>query len=148
MRRPALLILPGIAGVLLASCGSGHGSAAVPAAEDAAVADALADPIMTDPDLLSQNQAHAAIVVAPPMNSALPPIDRTGRSEQAARIGRREVIFGGRALDTAIVDRDRLPPGHAVHGPALIEEGGSTTVVPPGWSVALDHIGCLVFKRS
>jgi N-methylhydantoinase A len=78
----------------------------------------------------------------------LPPIERAGRSEQAARTGRRDVIFNGEPRDTAIFDRDRLPPGYSVQGPALIEEGGSTTVVPPGWSVALDDLGCLVFKRS
>jgi N-methylhydantoinase A len=77
----------------------------------------------------------------------LPPIDRAGRSEQAAKIGTREVIFDGNARATSIFDRDKLPPGYAVQGPALIEEGGSTTVVPSGWSVALDDLGCLVFKR-
>ena len=78
----------------------------------------------------------------------LPPIDRAGRSESAAKVGSREAIFDGKAQQTSIFDRDRLPPGLVVRGPALIEEGGSTTVVPPGWSVALDDLGCLVFKRS
>jgi N-methylhydantoinase A len=78
----------------------------------------------------------------------LPPIDHAGRSEAAARIGSRAVIFAGTAQDTAIFARDKLPPGYCVQGPALIEEGGSTTVVPPGWSVALDDLGCLVFTRS
>jgi N-methylhydantoinase A len=45
-------------------------------------------------------------------------------------------------------ERDRLPPGTVVQGPALIEEEGSTTVVPPGWSAELDAIGCLVMRRS
>ena len=33
-------------------------------------------------------------------------------------------------------------------GPALIEEAGSTTVVPPGWSAALDRLGCLVLQSE
>jgi N-methylhydantoinase A len=78
----------------------------------------------------------------------LPPIDRAGRSETAAMTGSRGVIFGGKERDTAIFNRDKIPPGYPVQGPALIEEGGSTTVVPPGWSVALDDLGCLVFTRS
>ena len=79
---------------------------------------------------------------------ALPPIDRTGRSDASAKIGSREVIFDGEPRQTLIFDRDKLPPGYSVQGPALIEESGSTTVVPSGWSVALDDLGCLVFKRS
>jgi N-methylhydantoinase A len=58
------------------------------------------------------------------------------------------VIFDGKVQQTSIFDRDKLPPGYVVQGPALIEEGGSTTVVPPDWSIALDDLGCLVFKRS
>jgi N-methylhydantoinase A len=78
----------------------------------------------------------------------LPPIDRAGRSESAAKTASREVIFDGKAQQTSIFDRDKLPPGYVVQGPALIEEGGSTTVVPADWSVALDDLGCLVFKLS
>ena len=47
-----------------------------------------------------------------------------------------------------VFDRDRLPPGQALAGPALIEEDGSTSVVPPGWSAELDAAGCLVLRRS
>ena len=47
-----------------------------------------------------------------------------------------------------VFDRDRLPPGRPVKGPALIEEDGSTTVVPPGWNAALDAVGCLILRRS
>jgi len=78
----------------------------------------------------------------------LPPIERVGRSEQAATIGSRDAIFCGKVHRTSIFGRDKLPPGYLVRGPALIEEGGSTTVVPPGWSVSLDDLGCLVFERS
>ena len=78
----------------------------------------------------------------------LPTIDRAGRSVSAAKTGSRETIFDGKAQQTPIFDRDKLPTGYSVQGPALIEEGGSTTVIPPGWSVALDDIGCLVFLRS
>jgi N-methylhydantoinase A/oxoprolinase/acetone carboxylase beta subunit len=46
------------------------------------------------------------------------------------------------------MDRDRLPAGEACNGPLLIEEGGTTTLVPEGWSVELDAIGCLLMRRS
>jgi N-methylhydantoinase A len=78
----------------------------------------------------------------------LPAIDRTGRSLEAAVSGTRAVVFGGIERLVSVFDRDRLPPGAAVTGPALIEEGGSTTLVPPGWSAELDSVGCLVMHRS
>jgi len=78
----------------------------------------------------------------------LPTIERAGRTLEAARSVERAVVFGGGALDVPIIARDRLPPDVVVNGPALIEEAGSTSVVPPGWSAALDAIGCLVLRRS
>jgi N-methylhydantoinase A len=78
----------------------------------------------------------------------LPPIDAAGRSLQAATIGSRAAVFDGVEIDVPIVDRALLPPGAPLRGPALVEEGGSTTVVPPNWSAALDPVGCLVFRRS
>jgi N-methylhydantoinase A len=78
----------------------------------------------------------------------LPAIDPAGRTLTAAASGTRAVVFGGSELEVPIYDRDRLPPGQAVAGPVLIEEAGSTTVVPPGWNAALDAVGCLVLRRS
>jgi N-methylhydantoinase A len=78
----------------------------------------------------------------------LPAIDRSGRSLQAATAGKRSVVFGGKELDVVVLDRDRLPLNHKVEGPALIEEEGSTSVVPPGWSAELDVADCLVLRRS
>ena len=66
----------------------------------------------------------------------LPPMDATGRTMAAARPGTRPVIFDGAAHSVPVFDRERMPPGEAVAGPAIIEEAGSSTVVPPGWSIA------------
>jgi len=78
---------------------------------------------------------------------ALPPIDGEGRTIAAATFGTRPVIFDGTSHSVPLIDRERMPPGAAVAGPAVIEEAGSSTVVPPGWSVELDRIGCLVLRR-
>lgn len=78
----------------------------------------------------------------------LPPINPAGRTLEAAGSGERAVVFGGRAVEVAIFERDRLPPGGVLKGPALIEEDGSTSVVPPGWNAELDTLGCLVLRRS
>jgi N-methylhydantoinase A len=38
---------------------------------------------------------------------------------------------------TPVLRRERMPIGYAVTGPAVIEDAGSTTVVPPGWHADL-----------
>ena len=78
----------------------------------------------------------------------LPPIDRAGRSRVSGKNRKSRCYFlrQGAADARSSTGTGCRPAIRA--GPALIEEGGSTTVVPPGWSVALDDLGCLVFKRS
>jgi N-methylhydantoinase A len=56
----------------------------------------------------------------------------------------RKVFFAGAFRDTPIYDRASLPAGHALDGPAVIEEFGSTTVVFPGQQVAVDPHGILI----
>jgi N-methylhydantoinase A len=78
----------------------------------------------------------------------LPAITMEGRSMEAAVCETTSVVFGGAETKTQVLDRDRIPPGSPVPGPALIEEGGTTTVVPPGWSAEMDALGCLVLRRN
>lgn len=56
----------------------------------------------------------------------------------------RSVVFDGAAHDAAIVHREEITGGVALDGPAIVEEPTSTTVVPPGWSVALGGANTLV----
>jgi N-methylhydantoinase A len=78
----------------------------------------------------------------------LPAVDRSGRTLEAAASGTRMVVFDGSEHQAMVFDRDRLPPGAAVKGPAVIEEAGSTCVVPAEWSAELDSLGCLILRRS
>jgi N-methylhydantoinase A len=78
----------------------------------------------------------------------LPSIGDTGRSLGAAMVGTRAVVFNGAERQVTVFDRDRLPSGRALEGPVVIEESGSTTVVPPDWTAVLDTVGCLVMRRS
>ena len=34
-----------------------------------------------------------------------------------------------------VYQRDALPVGQKINGPAVIEEDGSSTFVPPGWKI-------------
>ena len=78
----------------------------------------------------------------------LPPPEKNGRSIEKAMAGSTDVIFGGTFHDVPIYQREFLPPEISFQGPALVEEDGSTTVVPPAWSAMLDHVGCLVLRRA
>jgi N-methylhydantoinase A len=67
---------------------------------------------------------------------------------EGALVERRPVWFEGRAQDCPVWDRDRLPDGAELRGPAIVEEFGATTVVPPGWRGAMDAHGNLRFERE
>ena len=67
---------------------------------------------------------------------------------EAALVERRPVWFDGRPLDSPVWERDRLPGGARLSGPAIVEEFGATTVVPPGWHGSVDPHGNLLFERE
>ena len=56
----------------------------------------------------------------------------------------RRVVFGGSFTETAIYDRERLPLGVEIAGPAVIEQMDSTIVIDPDASVQADTLGNLV----
>ena len=83
------------AALLLTACGGAPAKKApAPVPEDAAVIEALADPIMTDLELASQNQAHAAIAVTGMASGALPPINADDAAVDAAREAAARLVGG------------------------------------------------------
>ena len=64
--------------------------------------------------------------------------------------GARQVYFSGAGgfLECPIYERSRLAATALVRGPAVIEEYDSTTLVHPGFSVAVDAYGNLRLKRD
>ena len=64
-----------------------------------------------------------------------------------ARKGRRPVRFAGETLDVDVFDRATLPKAPRILGPAIIEEMGSVTVVPPDWSAEVGEYGELHLRR-
>jgi N-methylhydantoinase A len=69
-----------------------------------------------------------------------------GGDIEKARAGMRRAYFGERHgwLDTPVYDRDLLPVGAALQGPALIEEMSATTVMGVGHHAVVDAYGNLV----
>ena len=64
------------------------------------------------------------------------------------RVETRTVFFGGRFFDTPVLARSRLPAGASHAGPAIVEEEGSTTVVPPEWRFRVLDSGDLLMERG
>jgi len=65
-----------------------------------------------------------------------------------ALIERRRVWFGGAPVDCSVWERERLPERARLAGPAIVEEFGATTVLPPGWVAQVDEHGSLVLERE
>ena len=65
-----------------------------------------------------------------------------------ALIERRPIWFEGAPHDCPVWERERLPERAALRGPAVVEEFGATTVVPPGWHGVVDERGNLRFERE
>jgi N-methylhydantoinase A len=63
-----------------------------------------------------------------------------------ARRGTRPVWFDGGWVETPIYPRDRLPPGAAFDGPAIVEQLDCTTVIEPGNRMGMDSIGNLIVE--
>ena len=107
------------------------------AAHERAYTFRLAD---TPVELVTFRLAATADVARP----ELTPWAAEGRSAEAAARAARTVDFGEEGPhETAVFDRDLLPPGFDADGPLIVEEPSSTTLVCPGQRVRVDDLGFL-----
>ena len=74
-------------------------------------------------------------------------VPESGNGSQAL-CGTKQVYFDGALLAAATYDRDLLRPGDTLHGPALIGEYTSTTVLLPGCLLEVDRKGNLLITVS
>jgi N-methylhydantoinase A len=72
-----------------------------------------------------------------------PPVREAARRLEDAVISKRPMISGGCSSTAVVYDRERLPVDARFEGPAIVEEDGATTVVPPGWRGHRDTRGNL-----
>jgi N-methylhydantoinase A len=78
-----------------------------------------------------------------------PDLRHLARAEaDPAPIGERHVHYTGGLAATPIYRRDSLRDGHALAGPALIEEAASVTLVEPGQRLAVDAFGHLLIEPA
>ena len=65
-----------------------------------------------------------------------------------ALVERRPIWFDGAPVDCPVWERERLPERARLAGPAIVEEFGATTVIPPGWAGEVDEHGNLILERE
>ena len=89
-------------------------------------------------------------VRAPVAGSGVVLEGRRGGDAGAARKGERPVYFpdAGGFVPASVYDRYRLGVGDALHGPAVVEEEGSTLVVGPGASARVAPSGNIVMTLA
>jgi len=64
-----------------------------------------------------------------------------------ALVRRKPVWFETEQSDSAVYERVKLNPGTEFHGPAIVVEYSSTTVVPPDFFCRVDYEGNLILTR-
>ncbi|MGI9145872.1 MAG: hydantoinase/oxoprolinase family protein [Chloroflexota bacterium] len=86
--------------------------------------------------------------IGPIRRPAIQPRPRVldGGTERACT-GRRQVYFDQVFVETPIFSRQRLQPDDCIHGPAIVEEFGSTTVVFPGLQARVDNYANLILTK-
>jgi 5-oxoprolinase (ATP-hydrolysing) len=92
-----------------------------------------------------QSLRVVASTAPPPAPTAPTPDEASARVEPDRT---RDARFGGRWLETAVFDRERLRPGSCVCGPAVIVEDTGATVVEPGWNARMDGSGALILEHA
>jgi 5-oxoprolinase (ATP-hydrolysing) len=69
------------------------------------------------------------------------------RSEAPEPVEKVRLHTGGAWRDAPLHQRERMSPGHAVAGPAIIAEANATTVVEDGWQATMTETGNLLVER-
>ncbi|ACL71419.1 5-oxoprolinase (ATP-hydrolyzing) [Thioalkalivibrio sulfidiphilus HL-EbGr7] len=80
------------------------------------------------------------------LSAPVPALDLSGPTAADTAGPRGEVSVHGIGSPVPVYDRDTLPAGQRIDGPALITEAVSTTWIAPGWSCEVDEAGNLGLK--
>jgi N-methylhydantoinase A len=87
------------------------------------------------------------VEVSAPTVAAVEPFKAAARTQgRPATRARRRVVHDGAPVDTQVHRRADLAKGRRLNGPAIVEDAGSTCVVPPGARAHIDDMGNLVIE--
>ncbi len=88
---------------------------------------------------------HAVAASTPPSQREAAPI---GALHEAMPVASQRAYFRGEWIDAPLFDRASLSPGARFHGPAVVCEAHSTTVIEAGWSGSIDAAGAIVLRKQ
>ena len=71
-----------------------------------------------------------------------------GKDSTAAFLRTQNLVFAHKNHQAAVFDRALLRPGNEIPGPALVVDRESTTMLPPGLNLKVDHYLNLIIKRN
>ena len=76
-------------------------------------------------------------------------LESAGADPSAARKGSRPVYApeAGDFVDAPVFDGDRLAPGNAIFGPAVVETAVTTIIAPAGFDLEIDPVGTAVLTE-
>ena len=90
-----------------------------------------------------------ARVAVPKYEPVVEQLGATAHAPESAKKGARDVWFtSDTATKTTIWDRNALPAGATLSGPAIVEQLDSTIVVPEGWYAHVDGHLNLILARE
>jgi len=80
----------------------------------------------------------------------IPPIDlpRLVNEGPTSPPGHRAIYLDGDYRQAKVYQRDHLRRDDVVHGPGIVEQEDTTTIILPGWSARIDHLGNIVITRG
>jgi N-methylhydantoinase A len=94
------------------------------------------------------NTIRTTVIGVRPIPSLAPDTVGQSVSLEAARLGARSVYMLGEMISCPIYQRDHLPIGATLAGPAVIEQADTTTLVEPGMTVNVDTDGNLILTEA
>ena len=75
-------------------------------------------------------------------------LNREAMEERRPRVDSGSVRFAGEKRSCQFLCRESLPVGYLASGLAIVEEPTATTVVPPGWRMAVGAAGALILEKE
>jgi N-methylhydantoinase A len=96
--------------------------------------------------------SYAVLVATMPDESQEPQSEEPGAASVGLALPLRTQLVRDTATGSvsawAIHNRAALQPGARVQGPAIIAEDETSTLVGPGWTAAIDRLGCIALTRA
>jgi N-methylhydantoinase A len=71
-----------------------------------------------------------------------------GKTTDPIPNGKRNIVINGVIQEALVFQRNEMKPGHRVTGPIIVEQSGSTSIIPAGWITEVDHQGNLIISRE